>query len=171
MLDFKYNKNTDTYDCTIDTASTYVTFMGESWADSFGGWIIETLVIEDMVGNVYESNGWNNEIHRDSYFEVKEQEKWHINEITDKSTHVSGVTEKYATVTIKIGEKEYTEEADIKGKFKIQIPQQEGATPLTVIVKNVTDTEIQNIKLTVKDYDAPEEPVVTTIVTDKTTQL
>ncbi|MFP3895067.1 Ig-like domain-containing protein [Exiguobacterium indicum] len=53
-----------------------------------------------------------------------------------KSTHVSGTTEKGATVTLKLGKKTYTKKAEAKGHFDWKVQKQKAGTVITVTSQN-----------------------------------
>lgn len=65
-----------------------------------------------------------------------------------KSTHVSGTTEKGATVTMKIGKKAYTKKADTKGHFDWKVQKQKVGTVITVTSQNKYGKTTKQIRIT-----------------------
>jgi len=59
-----------------------------------------------------------------------------VNPVRYYSTSVTGKTEKYAVVVVKIGTKVYTSKANIYGNFKVTIPKQKAGTYLSVSAKD-----------------------------------
>lgn len=59
-----------------------------------------------------------------------------VNTVSNKAAQVTGKTEKYATVTVKIATKSYTAKADAYGNFKVAIPIQNAYTSLAVTAKD-----------------------------------
>jgi hypothetical protein len=59
-----------------------------------------------------------------------------VNKVKYSSTTVTGKTEKYAKVTIKIGSKKYTAKANKRGNFKVKIPNQRAGKKLYVYAKD-----------------------------------
>jgi len=59
-----------------------------------------------------------------------------VKKVRNNSTTVYGKTEKYATVTIKIGTKKYTKKANVSGDFKVKIPKQRAGKKLYVYAKD-----------------------------------
>ncbi|NHC41450.1 transglycosylase SLT domain-containing protein [Bacillus sp. MM2020_1] len=60
-----------------------------------------------------------------------------VNKVTNKTLTVTGKTEKYATVTVKIGTKKYTKKANASGNFNVKIPKQKAGKKLYVYAKDV----------------------------------
>ncbi|MCM3115342.1 L,D-transpeptidase family protein [Neobacillus sp. MER 74] len=85
--------------------------------------------------------------------------------VSDKSSEVSGVTEKSATVTVKIGSKKYTKKADSKGKFKVKIPKQKAGKKLYLSAKDLSGNISKTKTIVVKDKTAP---VVSGVINNKT---
>ncbi|MGG2028791.1 Ig-like domain-containing protein [Gottfriedia sp. S16(2024)] len=59
-----------------------------------------------------------------------------VNTVKYYSTTVTGKTEKYAIVTVKIGTKTYTAKANVSGNYKVYIPKQRAGTKLNVNTKD-----------------------------------
>ncbi|MBW8352176.1 hypothetical protein K0H71_22535 [Bacillus sp. IITD106] len=59
-----------------------------------------------------------------------------VNSVTNKSTAVTGKTEKGALVTVVIGKKSYKVKANSQGNFKVVIPKQKAKTTLYVSAKD-----------------------------------
>ncbi|MES9682619.1 Ig-like domain-containing protein, partial [Gottfriedia acidiceleris] len=59
-----------------------------------------------------------------------------VKSVNNKSTSVTGKTEKYAMVTVKIGTKTYIAKADVYGNFKVSIPKQRAGTKIFVYAKD-----------------------------------
>jgi hypothetical protein len=59
-----------------------------------------------------------------------------VNKVRYKSSTVTGKTEKYAKVTIKIGTKKYTAKANSHGNYKVKIPKQRAGKKLSVYAKD-----------------------------------
>lgn len=60
-----------------------------------------------------------------------------VNKVDNKATTVTGKTEKYATVTVKIGTKSYAAKANTDGSYKVSIPKQKIGTKLHVYATDV----------------------------------
>ncbi len=88
-----------------------------------------------------------------------------VTTVSDKSKEVSGVTEKSATVTVKIGSKKYTKKADSKGKFKVTIPKQKAGKKLYLSAKDKSGNISKTKTVVVKDKTAP---VVSGVSNNKT---
>ncbi|MDX5473994.1 MAG: Ig-like domain-containing protein [Bacillaceae bacterium] len=61
-----------------------------------------------------------------------------VNTVNNKASTVSGKTEKYAVVSVKIGTKVYSSKADVNGNYKVTIPVQNSDTSLSVTSKDST---------------------------------
>jgi len=85
--------------------------------------------------------------------------------VSDKSNEVAGVTEKGATVTVKIGSKKYTKKADTKGNFKVKIPKQKAGKKLYLSAKDKSGNISKTKTVVVKDKTAP---VVSGVSNNKT---
>lgn len=59
-----------------------------------------------------------------------------VHTVYNNVSSISGKTEKYATVTTKIGSKNYSKKADAYGNFKIAIPVQKSGVKLNVTAKD-----------------------------------
>jgi len=59
-----------------------------------------------------------------------------VNKVRYSSTTVTGKTEKYATVYVKIGSKTYKAKANVKGDYKVSIPKQRTGTKIYVNAKD-----------------------------------
>lgn len=90
-----------------------------------------------------------------------------VNKVTNKATVVSGKTEKYATVSVKIGTKTYSQKADAGGNYKVSIPLQNAGTSLNVTAKD--NTGAVSAARTVKvERVAPDVPVVNAVKSTST---
>ncbi|MEH7075115.1 Ig-like domain-containing protein [Neobacillus drentensis] len=88
-----------------------------------------------------------------------------VTTVSDKSTTVSGKTEKGAKVTVKIGSKKYTKTANSKGKFKITIPKQKAGKKLYLSAADKSGNISKTKTIVVKDKTAP---VVSGVTNNKT---
>ncbi|MED4203734.1 Ig-like domain-containing protein [Neobacillus mesonae] len=86
-----------------------------------------------------------------------------VNEVSDRSTEVTGSTDSGAFVTVTIGQAAYTTEADSHGIFKVDIPVQKAGTELSVIAANSSGKATTPVIRYVVDQTAPERPVVNTV--------
>ncbi|MEH7545223.1 Ig-like domain-containing protein, partial [Neobacillus vireti] len=94
-----------------------------------------------------------------------------VNEITDKSTAVTGQAEPGSKVEIKLnGTLIGSGTAGIDGKFSITIPVQKAGIQLTVTSKDSAGNASDVTSVLVKDVTSPAKPVVNE-VTDKTTSV
>lgn len=169
LIEFTYNEKTNKYEHIIDT--TQPNIYNDNWISTYDSWSINLIQIEDNAGNVYRSFGHENEILRSAYFYVYPTGKWFVEELTDKSEEVSGVTEPNANIVVTVENGIYIGQSDEFGKFKIAIPSQEGNTVVKVKVINSVGVTIQEVEKVVQDIHAPEIPLVTTVVNNKTTVL
>ncbi|MEH7451252.1 Ig-like domain-containing protein [Gottfriedia acidiceleris] len=96
-----------------------------------------------------------------------------VNTVTNKSTTVTGVTEKAATVIVKAGSLSYSDIADSYGKFIVKIPTQNSSVEISITAKDAKGNISLPKKIQVKKV-APNVPVVnlinnkTSMVTGKT---
>ncbi len=96
-----------------------------------------------------------------------------VNTVNNKASLVTGKTEKYAFVTIKIGTKTYSAKADVYGNYKVAIPIQNSGTKLSATAKDSAGKVSAAKSITVARV-APNMPVVnavryySTAVTGKT---
>ncbi|AZU64210.1 Ig-like domain-containing protein [Neobacillus mesonae] len=86
-----------------------------------------------------------------------------VNEVSDRSTEVTGSTDSGAFVTVTIGQAAYTTEADSHGIFKVDIPVQKAGTELSVIASNSSGKATKPVIRYVVDRTAPERPVVNSV--------
>ncbi|MFL6556072.1 MAG: Ig-like domain-containing protein, partial [Bacillus sp. (in: firmicutes)] len=96
-----------------------------------------------------------------------------VNEVTDKSTSLTGTAEAGSTITVKSGSDEIgTAVAKDDGTFSVSIELQKEGTKLTVTATDDAGNESEGIDVTivVKDVTAPEKPAVNE-VTDKDTTV
>ncbi|MBT2701037.1 hypothetical protein J7E79_27485 [Bacillus sp. ISL-40] len=93
-----------------------------------------------------------------------------VNSVTDKAKEVNGKAEASATVIVMIGTKKYQAKADIKGNYKISIPQQKAGTKLTITAADAAGNISAAKTVIVIDKTAPLAPIVNT-VTDKAKEV
>lgn len=82
-----------------------------------------------------------------------------VNAVNNKAASVTGKTEKYATISVKIGTKTYSSKADVKGNFKVSIPIQNAETTLSITAKDSSGAVSYARKVKVVKV-APNIPVV-----------
>ncbi|PEC49510.1 hypothetical protein CON00_10625 [Bacillus sp. AFS096315] len=85
-----------------------------------------------------------------------------VNTVTNKSTTVTGVSEKGSTITVKVGTLSYSGNSDSYGKFTVKIPTQNSGVKLSITAKDAAGNislpkEIQVTRV------APNVPVVNLI--------
>ncbi|MDZ5471471.1 Ig-like domain-containing protein [Bacillus sp. 31A1R] len=85
-----------------------------------------------------------------------------VNTVSNKSTSITGKTEKYAIISIKIGTKTYSGKADRYGNYKVSIPVQNSGTSFTVTAKD-SGGKISYGKVGKVVRIAPDIPVVNTV--------
>ncbi|WP_148347750.1 Ig-like domain-containing protein [Bacillus rubiinfantis] len=78
-----------------------------------------------------------------------------VNQVSDKSTTVSGKTEAKATVTVTIGSKKYNTTASSKGYFSKKIAKQKAGKKITVTAKDKAGNISKARTVTVVDKTAP----------------
>jgi hypothetical protein len=83
-----------------------------------------------------------------------------VNEVTDRSTAVTGTSETKATITVKIGSNVYTGVVDANGNFKVNIPQQKAGTNLTLTATDAAGNVSEAKSITVVDKTPPAVPTV-----------
>ncbi|WP_313533046.1 Ig-like domain-containing protein [Exiguobacterium sp.] len=94
-----------------------------------------------------------------------------VNEVTDRTTTVSGTTEAKVVVTVKVGEKVLgTTEANELGSYEMTIPLQPGGTKLSVVATDAAKNSSEATETIVKDVTAPLAPKVNE-VTDRMTTV
>jgi len=71
-----------------------------------------------------------------------------INKVTVKSSSVSGKTEKGASVTMTIGNKNYHRKADSKGNYSFKINKQKAGTVIKITAKNKYGSTVKTTKVT-----------------------
>ena len=70
-----------------------------------------------------------------------------VNQVTARSTKVSGKTEKGATVTMTIGKKSYKRTADAKGNYSFSISKQKAGTSIKISSKNKYGSSVKTMKV------------------------
>ncbi|MEH7305128.1 Ig-like domain-containing protein, partial [Neobacillus drentensis] len=89
-----------------------------------------------------------------------------VNQLTSKSTYVTGKTEAYAKLYIKKGSKTLASgKADAQGKFKIKITQQKQKTNLYVYAIDSSGNKSKTTTVKVKDITPPSAPSVSKVTT------
>jgi uncharacterized repeat protein (TIGR02543 family) len=88
-----------------------------------------------------------------------------INAIDDNDTKISGSSEAYATITVKINGKTIAiGKADSKGAFSIKMKQQKAGTVVTVTATDKSGNVSAASKIKVLDKTAPKAPKITSFV-------
>ena len=85
-----------------------------------------------------------------------------VNEVTNKATVVSGNTENGATVTVKIGTKNYSAKANSSGKYSVTIPIQNAGVEIAVTAKDKAGN-VSNARKVKVTRVAPNVPVVKSV--------
>ncbi|PUB15267.1 Ig-like domain-containing protein [Paenisporosarcina sp. OV554] len=85
-----------------------------------------------------------------------------VNTVTNKSTTVTGVSEKAATVIVKAGTSSYSSIADSYGKFTVKIPTQNSGVELSITAKDAAGNISLSKKMLVTRV-APNVPVVNVV--------
>ncbi|MEH7085547.1 Ig-like domain-containing protein, partial [Neobacillus drentensis] len=93
-----------------------------------------------------------------------------VDEISDKTTVITGTADAGETIIVTIGTQTYKGTTDSTGAFRITIPQQKAGTKVTVTAKDEEGNESKAIEITVKDVTPPSVPSVNE-VTDKSTSV
>ncbi|MFK8794028.1 Ig-like domain-containing protein [Planococcus plakortidis] len=94
-----------------------------------------------------------------------------VEEVTDKSTTVSGTAEAGSTVSVKIGLEELAKTtADQDGNFEVSIAKQTARTKLIITATDDAGNTSEATALTVSDITAPDIPSVNP-VTHKSTEM
>lgn len=70
-----------------------------------------------------------------------------VDQVTARSTKVSGKTEKGATVTMTIGKKSYKRTADAKGNYSFAISKQKAGTSIKIASKNKYGSSVKTVKV------------------------
>lgn len=92
--------------------------------------------------------------------------------ISDKTTTIAGISEKYATVTVKNGTKVIgTTLVNGNGSWQLKVSKQLAGTSLRVMTTDTAGNASTATTLSVLDQTAPALPKVTTVVSDRTTTL
>lgn len=150
---------------TLDLSS-YMPYMRINWIDQQGNTIDQTSLSGGIKTAGRYINTWSFskgtyylQINDgDSYtgryqFQVKSSHllpSVSIKAMNIKSTHVSGTTEKDATVNLKIGKKIYTKKADGAGRFDWKIQKQKVGTVITVTSQNKYGKTTKQIRIAKK---------------------
>lgn len=74
-----------------------------------------------------------------------------VKEVSNKSTSVTGISEAYSTVTVKIGSKSYSVKAASNGSFTVKIPVQKAKAILYVTATDASKNVSTSVKVIVKD--------------------
>lgn len=85
-----------------------------------------------------------------------------VNSINNTSTNVTGKTEKSATVSVTIGSKIYTANADTTGNYKVSIPIQNAGTLITIGAKDQRGNASVPKQINVSKV-APNKPIVNSV--------
>ncbi|MBD8013380.1 Ig-like domain-containing protein [Planococcus wigleyi] len=92
-----------------------------------------------------------------------------VNEVTDKSTTVTGMAEAEATVSVKADGKQIGSAiSGAEGKFSVAIPKQKGDTILTITATDEYGNSSEAVSKTVKDTTAPATPAVDKVTENST---
>ncbi|MCP3762670.1 Ig-like domain-containing protein [Domibacillus sp. A3M-37] len=83
-----------------------------------------------------------------------------VNPVNDQSDTVTGKTEAYAAVTVKVGTEPYTGEANEQGVFNVDIINPKAGTSILVTAEDEAGNASKETKVMVSDGTAPEAPVV-----------
>lgn len=95
-----------------------------------------------------------------------------VNPVNNKSTVVTGTTEKYAYITIKVGSEVIaTGKANSKGAFAVKISAQRTGTTLSVTAKDGSGNTSVATTVVVKDGTPPAAPIITQTITHGTTVI
>lgn len=94
-----------------------------------------------------------------------------VNQVTDKSTSISGTAEAASIVRVKVAASEIgSVQASADGKFALSITKQKAGTNLTVTAADKANNVSPTATLTVKDATAPSAPIINN-VTDEATSI
>jgi uncharacterized protein YgiM (DUF1202 family)/Skp family chaperone for outer membrane proteins len=94
-----------------------------------------------------------------------------VEEVTDKSTEVTGETEAGAKVTVKVGDEVIgSAMAGEDGVYQVAIPTQKAGTEIVITSVDPSGNESPSAKVVVKDVTAPAKPEVEE-VTDKSLEV
>ncbi|MBS4201190.1 hypothetical protein KHA93_16240 [Bacillus sp. FJAT-49732] len=148
--------------------------VGEATADSNGNFkiTIKSLSVGSKL-YVTATDDWFNESEPTIVTVKKFIDVPTVNQITNKSTSVTGKTGPKLIVTVKIGTKAYTAKADAKGNYKVTIPVQNTGTTISITAKD-SKGNVSAVKSTKVIRVAPNMPSVnkvnnkSTSVTGKT---
>lgn len=87
-----------------------------------------------------------------------------VNEVTDKTTNVTGKAEAGSTLTVKAGTKGIgTAKASTVGTYTVSIPKQKAGTKITVTATDDAGNTSAAKEITVKDVTAPSTPTVNAV--------
>ncbi|ALS76334.1 hypothetical protein AUC31_14515 [Planococcus rifietoensis] len=94
-----------------------------------------------------------------------------VEEVTDKSTTVSGTAEAGSNVSVKTGSKELAKSiTDKEGNFEVSIAKQKAGTKLIITATDTAGNTSEATEIIISDVTAPEIPSVNP-VTHKTTEI
>ena len=107
-----------------------------------------------------------------NYSEVYTEEFSFISadDITDQSETVTGKGKPQSTVTIRVGNKEWTNTVHEDGTFVVSIPKQTAGQTVSIFAKDQNGLQSDTIERVVKDVTAPAKPIISTI-TDQSIEL
>jgi hypothetical protein len=86
-----------------------------------------------------------------------------VNEVSDQSKEVTGITENGARVKVTIGTAIYSALADSQGNYKVFIPRQKANTQLRVTAADSLGNTTEPMRVFVIDRTAPAIPTVDTV--------
>ncbi|MFE4351657.1 Ig-like domain-containing protein [Peribacillus butanolivorans] len=87
-----------------------------------------------------------------------------VNEVTDKTTNVTGIAEAGSTLSVKAGTKGIgTTKASTAGTYTVSIPKQKAGTKVTVTATDDAGNTSAAKEITVKDVTAPSTPTVNAV--------
>ncbi|UKS55693.1 Ig-like domain-containing protein [Exiguobacterium acetylicum] len=87
-----------------------------------------------------------------------------VNEVTDRSTTVTGTTEKNAKVILQKNKEELARTtADATGQFTLTVPKQVAGTELSIIAQDEAGNASTPLSVIVVDKTAPSKPTIETV--------
>ena len=149
-----------------EAGTIYYTVNGEDPTPSSNKYTEPITIKEDTVLRymAVDKSGNQSEIYTERYT------FFHVNEITDQSTQITGQAQPNSTIVIYDGKNELTSIANQEGEFAIEITPYTANSILKIYAIDEQGTKSEIIEVKVKDITAPEKPKVNE-VTDQSTEV
>jgi hypothetical protein len=151
----EYNPTTGTYERVIRIGSTA--------AIPLGNWSFYSVAVEDKNHNraEYYSVPFSNSFHIvEKTIDLTRPTTPVVNGVSDADYEVTGKTDSYTDVTVKIGNLTFRGTSDRNGYFSVRIPRQIAGTVIMITASDYFQNKSPAVEIIVLDGTAPDAPQV-----------